>query len=209
MSLAATAHAEDAPQPGDRPPDSDVRTTPVIEPDVDRRNIKVPRIKSRDLEFGAYYGIYSAENFGSAPVAGLRLAYHVTEDIFFEGAYGSTTVSDSLFRGIYPGGIFANEEEKLTYYSVSLGYNFFPGEVFIGKGRAMTSAVYVIGGVGNTDFAQESHATINFGMGIRVLPTDWLGIHLDMRDNVFKSDILGTNKTTNNFELHASLTVYF
>lgn len=189
--------------------DQGTRPTQVIEPAIDRRNIKVPRINVNDLELGVYYGVYSAEDFGASQVTGVRLAYHVTEDIFFEGAYAASTVSDALFRQILPGGIFINQEEKLTYYSASIGYNFFPGEVFITKQRAMTSAVYVIAGIGNTNFAQEDRATVNFGIGIRILPTDWLGIHIDMRDNIFKSDILGVSKTTNNFELHGSLTVYF
>ena len=189
--------------------DQDTSSTQVIEPEIDRRNIKIPRINVNDLEFGAYFGVYSAEDFGASQVAGIRLAYHVTEDIFFEGAYAKSTVSDALFRGILPGGIFVNQEEELTYYSASIGYNFFPGELFISKQRAMTSAVYVIAGMGNTNFAQEDRATVNFGIGIRMLPTDWLGLHIDMRDNIFKSDILGVSKTTNNFELHGSLTIYF
>lgn len=189
--------------------DKDVRSGQVIEPELNRRNIKIPRIKAKDLEFGIYYGVYSAEDFGSAQLTGLRLAYHVSEDIFFEGAYGVSTVTDKLFRSLLPSGIFVNEEEKLTYYSASVGYNFFPGEVFLTKQRAMTSAVYVIGGIGNTNFAQENRATVNFGIGIRMLPADWLAVHIDMRDNIFKSDILGSSKTTNNFEMHAGLTVYF
>ena len=189
--------------------DKDVRSDQVIEPELSRRNIKIPHIRAKDLEFGIYYGVYSAEDFGSAQLTGVRLAYHVSEDIFFEGAYGVSTVTDRLFRSLLPGGIFVNEEEKLTYYSASVGYNFFPGEVFLSKQRAMTSAVYVIGGIGNTNFAQENRATVNFGIGIRMLPTDWLGVHIDMRDNIFKSDILGSNKTANNFEMHAGITVYF
>lgn len=207
-----SSYAEEPAQVSGQAPQNqgqDAGAPQVIEPEIDRRNIKIPRIKSDDFEFGVYYGVYSAEDFGSSQLTGLRLAYHVTEDIFFEGAYATSTVTDKLFRQILPGGIFLNEEEKLKYYSVSVGYNFLPGELFISKQRAMTSAVYIIGGIGNTNFAQENRATVNFGIGIRMLPTDWLGIHVDMRDNIFKSDILGISKTTNNFELHAGLTVYF
>lgn len=189
--------------------DKQAQSAQVIEPDIERRNIKVPHIKSEDIEFGVYYGVYSAEDFGSAQLTGVRLAYHVTEDIFFEGAYGTSTVTDAQYRPFLPSGIFINEVEKLTYYSVSVGYNFFPGEVFVSKQRAMSSAVYVIAGIGNTNFAQEDRATINFGLGIRVLPTDWLAVHFDMRDNIFRSDILGVSKTANNFEMHAGLTVFF
>ena len=189
--------------------EQDVRTDQVIEPVLDRRDIKVPRIQAKDLEFGVYYGVYSAEDFGSAQLTGARLAYHVSEDIFFEAAYGSSTVTDKLFRSLLPSGIFENEVEDLTYYSASVGYHFFPGEIFLTKSRAMTSAVYVIGGIGNTKFANENRATVNFGIGIRMLPTDWFAVRIDMRDNIFESDIVGTTKTTNNFEMHAGIAVYF
>ena len=49
----------------------------------------------------------------------------------------------------------------------------------------------------------------NFGIGMRMLPADWLAVHVDMRDNIFKSDILGVSKSANNFELHTGITIYF
>jgi len=63
--------------------------------------------------------------------------------------------------------------------------------------------------VGNTSFLDESHFTINVGMGIRVLPVDWLALHLTMRDHIFESDILGTKEIKNNFELTLGMSVYF
>lgn len=190
-------------------PDDAVRSEQVIDPVMARRNVKAPHIKASDLEFGFYYGVYSAEDFGSAQLTGVRLAYHVSEDIFFEGAYGNSTVTDRLFRQILPSGIFSTENEDLTYYSASVGYNLLPGEVFIPRKRAMGSSVYIIGGIGNTKFIRENRSTVNIGIGLRILPADWIGIHIDMRDNIFRSDILGISKTTNNFEMHAGLTVYF
>jgi hypothetical protein len=103
----------------------------VIEPKVDRRDIRVPRFPSKDFSAGLFAGTYSAENFGSSPVYGLRLGYHITEDFFVEGVYARTEVSDELFRQILPGGIFERPEETLTYYNLSAGVNILPGEVFI------------------------------------------------------------------------------
>jgi hypothetical protein len=42
-----------------------------------------------------------------------------------------------------------------------------------------------------------------------MLPVDWLALHVTVRDYIFESDILGTNKMTHNFELTAGLSVYF
>jgi len=105
----------------------------VIEPQVDRREVKLPKFPSNDFEVGLFVGGYATENFGTSLLYGLRLGYHITEDIFVEGVYGRTRVSDENFRQILPGGIFPQPRETLTYYNLSAGYNVLPGEVFFGK----------------------------------------------------------------------------
>ena len=180
----------------------------VIEPEIDRRDIKIPRIDTENIEVGAFSGTLSVEDFGAESVSGVRLAYHITEDFFVEAEVAESTVSDSSFRRL-GAPIFPNEEEDLEYYSVSFGWNFFPGEVFIGKKYALTSAVYLIGGVGNTDFINEDRTTVNLGVGFRFLPTDVLAFHITLRDYIWDSDVLGRNKGTDNFEASFSLTLFF
>jgi len=183
-------------------------TDQVIQPEVSRRDIKIPRIKSSDFEFGAYAGELSVENFGTNAVYGARLAYHVSEDFFVEGVYGRSTISDQTYCNIGLC-VFTQRQQDLTYYALSLGYNLFPSELFLGRQHAMNSAVYLLAGVGNTDIASENHFTFNVGVGYRVLPRDWLALHLTLRDYAFNYDLLGTTKLTNNFELTAGLSVYF
>lgn len=180
----------------------------VIEPDLDRRDIKIPRIDTENFEVGFFTGTLSVEDFGSESVTGARVAYHITEDFFVEVEVAESTVSDSSFRDL-GAPLFPSEDEDLEYYSVSIGYNVFPGEVFIGKKRAMTSAVFLLAGVGNTDFIDEDLSTINFGIGFRILPTDWLAFRVDMRDYVWDSDLVGRNERTHNFELSLGLSVFF
>ncbi len=180
----------------------------VVEPAIDRREVIIPRIDTENFEVGVYAGLFSVEDFGSSNVFGGRLVYHVAEDFFLEGVYAKTTVTDEALCNLGLC-VFPSREEDLTYYALSVGFNFFPGEVFLGKGRAMTSAVYVLAGVGNTSFIDEDRFSFNFGIGIRMLPTDWLALHVTVRDYMFESDILGTNKMTHNFELTAGLSVFF
>jgi outer membrane beta-barrel protein len=180
----------------------------VIQPELDRREIHVPRIDTEDIEIGIYGGTLSVEDFGAESVEGARLAYHVTEDFFLEGVTARSTVSDeSYYRFGVP--IFSEREVDLTFYYLSIGINLFPGEVFVGKKWAMTSAVYLTGGVGNVKFNEEDHNAFNFGIGIRLLPTDWFSIRAEIRDHLFESDILGTNELKQNFEFSLGLSVYF
>jgi outer membrane beta-barrel protein len=181
---------------------------PIVQPEITRRDVAIPRIEASDFEFGLYAGLLSIENFGSDAVYGARLVYHVTEDYLVEAVYGRSTVSDEAFCNV---GLclFPEREEPLSYYALSAGYNLFPNEVFVGKSYAMNSAVYLLGGLGNTSFAEEDHFTINFGLGIRILPRDWLALHVTIRDYIFDFDLLGTRERTHNFELTGGVSVYF
>lgn len=182
----------------------------VIQPEVERRDIKPAKIDTEDFEIGAYFGIKSVEDFETNSVYGARLAYHVSENFFVEGTYGSTDVGETSFEKLSGGApILTSSGREYTYYDLSAGYNILPGEVFFGRNRAFSSALYVLAGVGNTDFADDSHFTVVFGAGYRMLLKDWLATHITVRDHLFSSDVLGESKTSHNIEMTLSLTAFF
>ena len=181
----------------------------VIKPEVERRTIKIPKIDTENFEFGAYTGQYNMEDFGSNDVTGFRIAYHITERAFIEGAFGSTEVSDTTYRSILPGGLFPNQVETLEYSYVIVGYNLFPGEFFPIEGVAWSSDFYIVAGAGNTSFVNKDHSTSILGGGFRILPKDWLAIHMDARRHSFESDITGTTKVIHNIEITLGLSIYF
>jgi len=190
--------------------DADSTPPRVIEPNVARRKIKTPKIDNENWEIGVGAGFVSIEDFGTNPTYAAQLSYHVTEDFFFRADLGQSTAGKTSFETL--GGdieLLTGDERRFTYYSLSLGYNFLPGEVFLGRDTAMNSSFYVLGGIGSVDFAGDNRLTLNFGAGFRVLPTDWLAIHLAVQDRVFDSDLLGESKVTNNIETILSATVFF
>ena len=188
----------------------DTSQPPVIEPDVARREIEVPKIDTEDFEVGILAGQISVEDFGVNTVMGARFAYHVTEGFFVELAGGKADTELTSFERLSGAAQLLTESEReYSYYNVSLGYNIFPGEHFIGKNRAMNTETYVIGGVGKTQFAGDDRFTINFGLGMRVMPLDWLAVHGDIRDHVFDIDLLGQEKTSHNLEATLGVTFFF
>jgi len=222
MSPAAVepATAPPSPQPTEQPapPTSPVPTQlpapapandQVIEPQVERRQVKVPHIPSNNFEFGVFGGAYNTEDFGTNAIGGARLGYVITEDIFVEGVYGQTKVSDATYRQFLPGGIFPAPEMTLRYYDLSAGYNILPGEFFIGRSHAKVASLYIIAGLGITKFDNASHETINVGLGTRVFLADWVALQVDLRDHAFSLDILGLRKDTQNMELTAGVTFFF
>ena len=70
--------------------------------------------------------------------------------------------------------VVSNSGRYFTYYDLDVGYNVLPGEMFLGRGRAFNSALYVTVGMGDVKFADQDQFALNFGVGYRVLITDWL-----------------------------------
>ncbi len=207
LSAGVLAGCASAPEDVDVPA-SEAEAARIIEPEIERREIKVPKIDHENFEVGAFAGILSIEDFGSNSVYGVRFAYHIAEDLFVEAAVGRTEAGLTSFEQL-SGNLRLLENRDFTYYNVSFGYNFLPGEIFLGRNYAFNSSLYVIGGVGSTRFNSEDNFTFNLGIGARILATDWLAIHLDARDHVFATDLLGRDKATNNLEGHLGFTFFF
>jgi outer membrane beta-barrel protein len=183
---------------------------PVIEPDLERREIEQARIDTEDFEAGIFAGQLSIEDFGVNTVAGARFAYHITEGFFIEVAAGVSQGEETSFERLSGAAQLLTESEReLSYYNLSLGYNILPGEGFIGRNRALNTALYVIGGVGKTNFAGDDRFTVNLGLGLRLMPLDWVAVHADVRDHVFDIDLLGQEKTSHNLEAHVGVTFFF
>ncbi len=187
-----------------------LRSEPIIQPEIARREIEDIDIDEEDFEVGLFVGFLSIEDFGTDVVYGARLAYHVTEGIFMEMALGRSEAGETSYETL-SGDIqlLPDEDRKYTYYNLSLGYNLLPGEVFISDQFTFNSQFYLIGGIGSTHFAGNDEFTVNIGAGYRLLLTDWVALHLDLRDHMFDSDLLGEEKTTHNLEYHAGLTLFF
>jgi len=193
---------DEAPPPTTEPPGQ------VVDPEVERREIKEPAIDREDFEVGVFGGLMSIEDFGSDPVYGVRLAYHVTEGFFVEASVGQSDAGLTSFERL-SGNVRLFDDRTLTYYNLNLGYNILPGEVFVGGSRAYNFNFYLVAGLGSTSFADDDRFTVNFGAGFRWLWTDSIALHADFRDHMFDIDVLGDEKTTHNLEGTIGISWFF
>jgi outer membrane beta-barrel protein len=192
------------------PPPEEIIEGQVIEPEVERREVREPDIDTENFEVGAFVGVMSIEDFGSDVVYGARLAYHLTESLFVEGTLGQTEAGLTSFEVLSGGApLISDSERTLTYYALNLGYNILPGEGFVGEGRAYNTALYISGGLGATRFAGDDRFSVNFGAGYRFLLNDSIALHLDFRDHLYDIDLFGEEKTVHNLEGTLSMTVFF
>jgi outer membrane beta-barrel protein len=182
---------------------------PTIDPNVERRDIREFDIDSENIEIGAFVGIINIEDFESDVVAGLRVAYHINENLFIEGTYAQATAGQTSFEVLSGGAPFLTEEQReYTYYDVSGGYNF-NGELFITDSLVFNTDFYLTLGAGSTDFGGDERFTVSAGAGYRLLLTDYLSVRFDVRDHVFNSDIIGVEKSVHNLTFTLSTTFFF
>jgi len=192
--------------------DEEVGDSPlqVVNPEVERRDIRPAAIDREDFEVGTYVGLLSIQDFDADAVYGLRGAWHVTEDFFFEASYGMSQGDQTSFEELSGGApLFEDTDRDYTFYNLSVGWNALPGENFVFGGRAMKSDLYLVLGAGSTDFLDDNWFTVNVGAGYRLLLNDWLAWRLDVRDHIFDRDTFGEDETTHNLELSTGLTVFF
>ncbi len=179
-------------------------------PEVERREVKLNESDNENFEIGAQVGLMSVEDFGVNRVVTASAAYHITEDFFVQATYGMTTVGETSFEVLSGGAqLLSDDERDMTFYDLSLGFNIFPGEAFLARRWAMNSGLYLIGGVGSTDFGGDNHFTVNAGLGYRLIARDWIALRLDIRDYMFEHEILGESKLTHNFLISSGLTLFF
>ena len=201
-SAVAQARDEGAALPAQQPQ--------VVEPAVKRRDVERAQIDTENFEAGVFVGTISIEDFGSSFVYGGRLAYHFTEDVFAEASIGTSEAGKTSYEDLSGAAeLLTDSEREYTYYDLAIGWNALPGEVFFGGDRAMPSSVYFTLGAGSTRFAGDDHFTVALGAGLRLLVTDWVALHLDVRDHMFDSDLLGDKKLTQNLQVGLGVTAFF
>ena len=185
-------------------------TTPVILPEVERRDIRPAAIDTEDFEIGAFAGILSIQDFDSEIVYGVRAAWHVTEDFFFEANYGESEGDLTSYEKLSGGApLFDDADRDYSFYNVLVGWNIMPGEVFLWDKHAFKSDLYLIGGAGSTDFLGDTWFTATIGVGYRLLLNDSLAWRIDVRDHIYDRDAFGADETTNNIEWTTGLTLFF
>lgn len=202
---------EDEQNEGSLPVETQVwdEASKVAEQTIKREKIDTDSIDAYDIEFGVFGGQMSVVDFGTNPVTGFTIAYHVTETIFTQLSYGTTDTEPSSFEIISGTNLLTEDEREYTYYDLSVGFNLLPGESFVTDETVFNSAFYTTIGIGSTDFAGDQRYTATLGLGYRFLFTDWLAMHVEVKDHVFDIDILGEDKTTHNINYTIGITAFF
>tara|TARA_R110002072_G_scaffold121890_4_gene256170 strand:+ start:9160 stop:9807 length:648 start_codon:yes stop_codon:yes gene_type:complete len=182
---------------------------PLIEPDVEPLVINEALIDSENFEIGTFVSTINIEDFESSLVYGARLAYHLSEDIFFEANVGFADAGETSAEQLGQVKILTNSEREYTYYNVNVGYNILPGQSYFARSYTFNTNFYLLMGLGATEFADDNRFTINYGAGYQVLLNDVFAWHVSARQHIYKIDLLGDEKNSINTELSTGISIFF
>jgi len=152
----------------------------------------------------------SVEEFGNSSRSGVRFAYPVAGEVFVEAGYGKSRLGRaSLDRPSARFGRFLDGQGRVKHYDLAMGYNLVSGEQLDRDGALVTSALYLIAGVGTVEHGGEETAALSYGMGYRFAAADSLIFHLSLRDRVLDPGPGFAVQRTHDVELSGVVTFRF
>ena len=184
----------------------------IIEPKNKNEAARSASIDSEKYQLGFYQGILAVEDFNTNLLSGLTFTYLLNEQFIIQTNYAVSDVGKSTFEEREGLNFLSDEQRKLSYFNLLGGYKLYTARSFLASRLKFDSDVYVLAGLGNWDYADQSNTGISLGMSYRVVFTDWLVSSIDFRDHIYDSrDVFGEadSKTTQNLELSISVNVMF
>jgi len=176
----------------------------IVKADTEQDLIKDADIKNTSMSVGIYTGLINYENFNSNYLVGLTFSYPFDEHVFIDAEFGVSSINDTEYRNIgLP--LLSEEETDVQFYNVLVGYNILPGEVYWSREKTLISSFYLIGGVGSISFDNNNYVSVQFGAGFKMGLDKNKSIRFEARDRLFDTDILGTDKLSNNIEFHLGI----
>lgn len=166
------------------------------------------KIDTEYFDVGIFTGVLNIEDFNSEFVTGFSTTFNANENYFVQFNYLQSDASLSSFERSQ-GALFSGSDRTFSHFDFLVGYNLLQGEHFFSGNKANLSSLYLVSGVGDTEFGGENSFTYTLGVGYQVAIKRDILIKFDFRDYIYKTNLIGENKSTHNTQLSAALSYSF
>lgn len=166
--------------------------------------------KARRHELSGIGGLYAADLTSSSYLVGGAYTFHFSEDLGLEASFGYTKSHSELVK-IIEDRIATDLVKNQTTVYVYQGHLVW--SLAYGKLRWFGSKIsrfdfnLALGG-GITDNEAARGLTFSGGLGFKFYPTEWLGLRMDVRDNVLEQEMLGEARIVNNLVATLGISVF-
>ncbi len=155
-------------------------------------------------------GYYVSDLLDGTYIVGLAYTYHLTEDAGIEASFGFSQVRSSVASKLEMdrGVMVLPKEDRVYMVFTDLIWAPVHGKLQAFAGTIVHFDIYGAVGVGVIDNATSFGAAGQFGVGMRLLLGRSWGVRLDVRDHLYRQQVLTVNQYVQDFSLTLGVSLF-
>ncbi len=176
----------------------------------ERRSNEREFVRQNRHELTAFGGYYVSDLYDGTFVVGGAYTFHVTDDVGIEANAAYSRVRSpvgkkiELDRGI----TLLPKEDRVVLAFTNLVWSPFHGKFNFFTNAIVHFDIYGVAGVGIIDNSTSFGVAGQLGLGARLLFGRAFALRLDLRDNIFRTQILTTRTYQNDISLTLGLSLF-
>jgi outer membrane beta-barrel protein len=167
-------------------------------------------VKTARHELTAQGGYYVSDLLDGTYVVGAAYTYHLTEDAGIEASFGYSNVRSSVAARLEHdrGVTILPKQDRVYLVFTDLIWSPVHGKMRMFADSIIHFDIYGAAGVGIIDNATSFGAAGQFGLGTKIFLSPSWAVRLDVRDQLYKQQILSVRQYVNDFSLTLGVSVF-
>ena len=175
------------------------------------RRGRVPRdfVKAQRHELSAAGGYFVSDLYSATYVVGGSYTYHLTEDMAVEASGWFTHADADIVRAVEDGRAMTVRDDyaRSLFFASTLVWSPLHGKLQLG-GAVVHFDVHLDAGVGVVDAPTSRGVTGVGGLGLKLFGGRAFAFRIDLRDLVYKQELLMESFLVNDLSLTAGLSLF-
>jgi outer membrane beta-barrel protein len=175
-----------------------------------RREDERDFVKTSRHELTVLGGYYVSDLLDGTYVVGAAYTYHLTEDAGIEASFAFSQVRSSVAARLeHDHGVTILPKQDRVYLAFTdLVWSPVHGKMRMFADSIVHFDIFGLAGVGIIDNATSFGAAGQFGLGTKIFLSKSWAIRLDVRDQLYKQQILSVRQYVNDFSLTLGVSVF-
>ena len=167
-------------------------------------------VKQARHELTVFGGYYVSDLLDGTYVVGIAYTYHLTEDAGIEASFDYSNVRSSVASRLEQdrGVTILPKEDRVYLAFTDLVWSPVHGKMRLFADSIVHFDIFGLAGVGIIDNATSFGAAGQFGVGTKIFLSRSWALRLDVRDQLYKQQILTVRQYVNDFSLTLGVSVF-
>jgi outer membrane beta-barrel protein len=175
-----------------------------------RRASERDYVKQARHELTAFGGYYVSDALDGTFVVGGMYTYHITEDVGVEASFGYSRIKSTISQKLEEdrGVTILPKQDRVYLIFTDLVWSPLHGKLRLFADTILHFDLYGVAGVGVIDNATSFGAAGQVGLGARVWLSPSWALRVDVRDQLYRQQILSNNQFVQDFSVTLGVSVF-